>query len=209
MTMSSLRSEKSTITSSLKSNSTASLTSISQKSQRSKILPPTTVKKITTMTTTKKPSFDPYMKYEFKSLIKVPGNFGQVTLVTSRPKSSVLAMKKIDLIILNEQELFQKLQKKGDKSSRQLIDYDFTRMKAVEYERVVKFSKSLLNHTRKCQHLNRIIDTFTPRDMISSYMVMEYHENNSLKTRFEQHCMQRRILTVGEVKKWFEQTISG
>lgn len=194
------------MTTNFTSNSTASLTtSISQKSQpRSKIVPTSTLKK-----SLKKPSFDPYLKYEFKSLIKIPGNFGQVTLVTSRPKSTVLAMKQIDLIILDEQEILQKLKKKGDKSKKQLLDSDLARMKAVEYERIVKFTKSLLNHTRKCTHLNRIIDTFTSRDLVSCYMVMEYHENNSLKTRYERHCTQKQLLTIGDVKRWFEQTVEG
>ena len=163
----------------------------------------------------KKPVFDPYLKYTFNSNLNSHSQFGQITLVSLSKQDPVLAMKKIELTVLDEKETTRQLQKRIELNSRAAgnsfnqAEYELLRLKATEYERVIKFLKTLLNHTVKHSNLIKIIDTFTSRDLKSSYIVMDYHNNTSLKTRLAEHLEANLVIPFSLVKKWFEQSIEG
>ncbi len=160
----------------------------------------------------RKASFDPYLKYEYKStLTTTPGHFGQLSLVSSR-HDPLLAMKKIPLNVLDDKETTQKLQKKLSATSHNnQADYELQRLKALEYERLVKFSRTLLSHSLKHQSLIRLVDAFTCRDLTATYFVMDYYQdsNSSLKTRLAHHRQIGIGISIEVIKKWFEQTCSG
>ena len=98
-------------------------------------------------------TFDPYLKYELKSTDTIAGQFGQITLVSSR-LDPLLAMKKVDLAVINDEKVLSYLQKKIEQSHRgsqfsyQQAEQELVRLKAVEYERIVKFLKLLLGMNR-------------------------------------------------------------
>ncbi len=163
----------------------------------------------TTKKSSKKTSFDPYLKYEYKStLTNTPGFFGQITLVSTR-QDPLLAMKKIPLNIPDEKEIFQKLQKKLSATCQP--DYELQRLKTLEYERIVKLSRAFLNHSLKNSSLIKLIDAFTCRELTDSYFVMDYYPdiNSNLKTRLSHHRKIGIGISMEIIKKWFEQTCSG
>lgn len=159
-------------------------------------------------------TFDPYLKYELKSTHDVAGQFGQVTLVSSR-FNPVLAMKKVDLAEIDDEKVLASMKTKIEQAQRgtqfaaQQAEHELMRLKAVEYERIVKFLKLLLGHTLKNASLVRIIDTFTARDLKSAYLVMDYYGENSLKTRLMLQQSAEEMIPIELVLKWFNQSVEG
>jgi len=86
---------------------------------------------------------------------------------------------------------------------------ELNRLKAIEYERLVKFLKELLQHSIKNTNLIRLIDTFTTRDLKSAYIVMDYCQDDSLLIRIQQNRTRKTFIANDLIMKWFAESIEG
>jgi serine/threonine protein kinase len=170
-------------------------------------------------------NFDPYLKYE---LIASPsdfvGDFGKISVVLSRSNQSKLIMKIIDLPEfktindLNTKSGFNGVSSSVNSSIlSEQNDFnnliELSRLKTIEYERIVKFLKELLQHSIKNSNLIKLIDTFTTRDLKSAYIVMEYCTNgihdDSLWLRINQNRTKKTFIPYDLIIKWFSESIDG
>lgn len=213
----------------LASNSSSSSTTCS--SSNNTTTPSTSATTASNSNTSTKPAaFDPYLKYEYISSAE-PGDFGRISLVLSRSNpNNKYVMKIIDLPEFktvndtvstprsststsssssryhsrNQHHHHQALYTPEQIEFNNLIELN--RLKTIEYERLVKFLKELLQHSIKNSSLIKLIDTFTTRDLKSAYIVMEHCKDDSLAIRISQHRTRKTFLANDLIIKWFSES---